>query len=95
MAVRSPIAIKADRSAMPMVVTTRGRARVGLAFKAVSLRPCFGRDSSVLPGRTFQPASCFSPVAGLKRSESRSEGADVVVHARQSLPDVGPLAILP
>ena len=83
-AVRSPIAMKDDSAAATMVETTWGRARVGLAFIVVSLRSCFGRESLLLLGRTFLLASRFSPLAGLKRSE----GADVGINSRQSLPDV-------
>ena len=35
-AVRSPIAMTVDSAAAAIVVTTRGRASVGLAFRAVS-----------------------------------------------------------
>jgi hypothetical protein len=42
--------------------------------------------------RTFQRARRFSPLAGLKRSETGSSGADVAVNLRQSLPEMPPPA---
>jgi hypothetical protein len=50
----------------------------------------------VLLGRTFLLSSRFSPLAGLKRSERRSEGADVGgVDSRQLLLEVQLPALLP
>jgi hypothetical protein len=42
-----------DSAAAAIVVTTRGRASVGLAFRAVSLRSCFGREESGAAGTDF------------------------------------------
>jgi DNA-binding response OmpR family regulator len=43
------------------------------------------KKSPLLLERTFLLAGRFSPLAGLKRSERRSEGADLGVDSRQSL----------
>jgi hypothetical protein len=72
MAESNPIVMMADSAAATMVVTTWGRARVGLALMAISLRSCFGRKSPLLLERTFQLAGCFSPLVGLKRPERRA-----------------------
>ena len=42
-----------DSAAAAIVVTTRGRASVGLAFRAASLRSCFGREESGAAGTDF------------------------------------------
>ena len=50
-------------AAAAIVVTTRGRASVGLAFMAVSLRSCFGREESGAAGTYFpsgEPLQSFS-----------------------------------
>jgi hypothetical protein len=50
-----------DSAAAAIVVTTRGRASVGLAFMAVPYGPVSVGKSPVLLGPTFLQASCFSP----------------------------------
>ena len=42
-----------DSAAAAIVVTTRGRASVGLTFMAGSLRSCFGREESGAAGNYF------------------------------------------
>jgi hypothetical protein len=54
-----------DSAAAAMVVTTRGRASVGLAFMAVSLRSCFGREES-------GAAETYFPSGELLQSFSRA-----------------------